>query len=664
MDTIFGVVTHIKNNNYASVKPIAFVKDNKFVDITDARSLFPNNGKVFHYNQNNSEYVGKLGIYNYRESPNYNDEIPVSSKYVISNEITNLPFLEIIEIHSSFQDNQDEIKTVLKEGFGKTHDILTKVIFLTKDDYLIGPFSLKSNGSDRWTADLSNNDSVEVRINKADIIDYFDIETNKKRLYTTIATINLPILTFLDCSSNETIVREALKILKEVKNSKEISRKVIKMLSDLVRDESPRIKKDKILKAITILDEYHFSDSEMEILEDSLLSNEQVKQAITKEIEKTLKLDRKSLLEQHKNVINETNYYSTIRKNLKNEIDILSSRKELVEKEINKLEQALENRINQMEDNIYEAFANLLPGYNKELNNNDQRIVKANQTSTQWYTKEQEVEVEIIETNEIIEAIINNLEKIEVDKEVGRLMAITTIGCIIFRKPLVIYGENSYDIAQILGWSLAGNDHICVYPDIKNYSNEVLKSIFENNYHSFNKLKAVHISSIESSSAELYLPSLINYWSVSLEKTLPELMIFSVNEIDQLSEDFRINLKHIPFINTNGVGIKGKLRKVMLKEEMLYGFVTAKDLLSIESTLNNKTSEFADFMETIESETKLTRKMIKDAYKDWFRLLETYINSGEELVAKWMVETFIKSFVSSDEYQQILHDVVGESVNN
>lgn len=660
METVFGFIERIHGNRYAFLKVLARLKNDQLIEIENHIEEFPNNGKIIYYNIPENVYAGTLGFYTLTESGSYDSTIPISSKYAVSSEISSLGYLEIIETNYSFSKNKQEIISMLQNGIAKTHEISSRVVLLTADDYLVGPFSSKLKNEDKWIAEFNDSGLLEVRNNNVNIIKYRDVNFGVERYFISASTINTPVDNYLDCSTNERVVRDALKILKEEKEVQEISRKVTKMLGDLVSETPFEVRKDRVSRARELLQNYLISDEEISRLDHELLQYGAVIEKINEKVAEQLVEAKKKLEDRHKKIINETKQLTSRKEKLQGEIKDLTGNKNRAEIELEKANEALQQKIKDMQENVYQTFLNLIPASGLPTAQVETSAAVTNIQSSQWFVQENEKEMAIGDIVHLIEKLTANLKQINVEKHDAKFIALTVIGAILFRKPLILKGDKSFDMAQTLGWAIAGNEHITIFPDIKGYSNEALVSCFQN-YKRLNTIKSLHLSNIESSSTELYMPSFIDYWGVSMNASYPELLMLSVKDIDELSKDFLDKLKYIPIIDTEEMGTKGRLRNARLQGAITFGFISTDAVIGNIELMNKKSKAYRDFKYALEEITGIDVRKIKNEFKEWFCLFENGSDSDEEII-KWVLQTFLHDYMEIEQFRSIADELLVEQM--
>ncbi|MBV7508621.1 hypothetical protein KW850_25730 [Bacillus sp. sid0103] len=660
MKTVFGFIDRIDGRKRTFLGVLANVQNNKLIDIKNPYEEFPNNGKIFVPFPSEEMYNGKLGFFILTESGTYNSDIPSSSKYIVSHEAPHIGYFEVVESDYNFLTQQQEIVNIIQKGIMPSFNFTSKILLSTQDDYLIGPFSVKLNKDNKWVGQVDDTGIIEVRRNKEYFIKYQDFNSGVYRYFISTEITNSPVDNYLDCASDERIVREALKILKEEKKFQEISRAVIKNLADLVNELPPIVKKGRIYKAINLLQSHSISEESIDIFDSELIQYDVVESRINKKVEEALEEEKKKLEDKHRKIINETKQLITLKEKLQTDVKIIKEKQDKADIDLKKANDALQQKLKEMQENVYRTLVNLLPNSNV-LSNVKVNTNSLNEPPSQWFVQEkEEKETLIMEINTLLDHLIRNLEHIGVEKE-ARFIAFTVIGAILFRKPIIIKGENGFDIAQTIGWSISGNDHLTIFPEIHGYSNDSLISCFQD-YKRLESVKSLHVSSIENSSAELFLPSFVDYWTVSTNKLYPDLLLISAKDIEEISDSFLSKLKYSPVINTDNFGSKGRLRKARLQGNITFGF-TLLEIFDESLWVKKKSKSFKEFKQVLEETIKLKPSRISNDFKDWFCLFENNDFEEEELT-KWLVQIFLQDYIDSDKFNEIIEELIIEELQN
>ena len=135
----------------------------------------------------------------------------------------------------------------------------------------------------------------------------------------------------------------------------------------------------------------------------------------------------------------------------------IKEKKKQADSDLKKANDALQQKLKEMQENVYHTLLDLLPNSHM-LSTVEVTTNSLNEPSSQWFVQEKEEKETFVKEidDTLMQHLIKNLEQIDVKKE-ARFIALTVIGAILFRKPIILKGENSFDIAQTIGWSISGN---------------------------------------------------------------------------------------------------------------------------------------------------------------------------------------------------------------
>ncbi|KPC97701.1 hypothetical protein LR69_04087 [Geobacillus sp. BCO2] len=327
------------------------------------------------------------------------------------------------------------------------------------------------------------------------------------------------------------------------------------------------------------------------------------------------------------------------------------------EERLKKADKALELKIKEMKDNIFHTLVDLLPFTNLGLNV-PVHNASDDRNHSEWVVKDvDETTVYYEDINHLMTSIAENLCMIGMQENKAWLTAKTIIGAILFRKPVVVKGEFSFELSQAIGWAVAGNDHLTVFPDIRNFTNKTLINSFSC-YTRPDCVKSLHLCQIENSPAELYLQSFLDHWRVSIDESLPELILISIKEESELTDSFIQKLSFSPVISANEMITTPDIRLLRKTHRLVFGSIPAR-LLVEGKILKEKSSEFNNFVEIVQEVMSFTKQ--KEAFKKWFRLLEDE-RFEEEAVSVWVVKVLLQPYVDREQAKKILEEFDSENI--
>lgn len=649
---VLGMIERFTSDNkHAYIRVIAKVIEDKLVPIEDVIEEFPNRGNAFCFNVLPQSQVGDIAFYCLTESSNYNEHSYNSAKYAASIAHLDIRFLELRRVDFSFNQEKQKIISFLQNDF-QVEEINTKELYLfSNDKYLIGPISIKFNNSRKWVGDFEVNNVIAVRKLHDNPIQVFERLQDEMRFFLTNYQLKNPIIDELDCATDERVIRDALKILKEEKGITEISRKVIKLLVDEVTSISVDTKKNRVNRAIYLLQERILDENLIGMFDEEIIQYPAAKRVIDKAIDRESQEAVRKIEEEHSKITNKTLELEKKKVLLETQLDQLKKGITNSESELQKAEKTLHRKLTEMQKNVYETMLNQLPSIN--LNSNGGTSTSLN---SQWIIQDDENANEIDNLTLLLEKLIENIKRLNIESVEACLLAKTIFGAIIFRQPLIIKGAQSFELCQVIKWSLsAGNNSLTIFPDLQGYSNELLINSF-NRFKGLEYLKTMHIANIENSSAELYISSFVDYWKLALDPIFPDLLLISIKNEDDVSGNLLNNLRFAPIINTDNLQIRCNLRKIRQKNEFTY-HQFQMDFIEESEILVKKALEYQYFYDALLKLSLWDAKQIRYQYKDWFRLLDDGETFDEDVVTKWILETMVQPFVSHEDYYQLLEEL-------
>jgi hypothetical protein len=656
--TVFGIVEKERkpNKKYVFVKVLAEYRDHQLIEVQEARLHYPSEGEVIWSPAPEDIHAGKVGFYTIEErnEEDYAGRL-VYSKFIVRKELENLKYYEVFPIPFSLAQNHD-IVYLIQNGFDAPQQFSSEILLLTNDDYLVGPYRVKQTKEQKWVIDSSDDKLLEIRKKGMHLVKYNDKNVGIERYFVS-AMLASPVEDYLDCATNDRIMRYALKTLKDQQQVQEISRKVISQLSELVSDLPPQVRYERIMRAIELLAKYQITKEDIGQFEEELLQYPAIQRKIEDKLEERFAAEKARIEDEHRKVLNETEQLRRKKEHLLVEMEEIERQIKETEERLKKADEALELKIKEMKDNIFRTLADLLPFANLGLNVSTHNESN-DRNHSQWVVKDvDETTVYYEDINHLMTSIAENLCMIGMQENKAWLTAKTIIGAILFRKPVVVKGEFSFELSQAIGWAVAGNDHLTVFPDIKNFTNKTLINCFSR-YTRPDCVKSLHLCQIENSPAELYLQSFLDYWRVSIDESLPELILISIKEESELTDSFIQKLSFSPVISADEMTTTPDILSLRKTHRLVFGSIPAH-LLVEGKILKEKSSEFNNFLEIVQEVMSFTKQ--KEAFKKWFRLLEDE-RLEEEAVSVWVVKVLLQPYVAREQAKKILEEFDSENI--
>lgn len=655
MKTIFGIIEKEKrpDKKFMFIKVLAEYENYQLTEVKNPTIDYPSEGDVMWSPVPDGINVGKLGFYTIEERIDDYASKPIYSKYLVNQEIVDLRYYEIVKIPFSLVQNK-EITYLIQNGFDAPQQFTSEILLLTTDNFLIGPYRPKQTKELKWVADFNDDRLLEIRQNNMDMVKYYDKNVGTFRYFTSTMLLDT-VEDYLDCATNERIIRYALKTLKDEKHVQDISRKVINQLSDLVSELPSEIRYERITRAIELLTKYKVEQEDIAHFEQELLQYPAIQDKIQELLEEKLVIERKKIENENKKIINETQQLRREKELLLATINKIKQQIRESEENLKKADEALEQKLKDMKHNIFQTLTDLIPFTSLGLNisHNDSNY----RNDSQWIVKETAETIIYDDVSSLVKSLVKNLSMINIEEKQALLIAKTTLGAILFRKPIIFKGNFSFEISQVIGWTISGNDHLTIFPDIKNFSNQALISSFSN-YMRLDYIKSVHLCQIENSSAELYLPSFLDYWKVSIEESLPELILISIKDYNELTDSFIQKLQFVPIIDTDKMIINSDIRTLRKNYSLMFGSIPSHPFIE-DVLLKKKSSEFSNFLEVVQEVIPFAQH--RDSFKKWFRLLEDE-SLDEDVVSIWVVKVLLQPYISNEQTEKILEELYVESI--
>jgi len=655
--TIFGIIERERrpNKKYMFVKVLAEYKDHQLIGVKDPLLDYPSEGEVIWSPVPDDANVGKLGFFTVVER-NEEDYLgrPIYSKYMVHKELEDLKYYEVVQIPFSLAQNK-EIIYLIQNGMDAPQKFSSEILLLTKDDYLIGPYRIKQTTDGKWAIDSSDDKWLEIRKKSIDLVEYYDKNIGEIRYFTSSMLIDR-VEDYLDCATNGRIMRYALKTLKEYQQVQEISRKIISQLSDLVSELPSQVHYERIMTAIELLTEYEVTEEDVIQFERELLQYPAIQNKIQALLEEKFNAEKKRIEEENRKTLNETAHLRKEKENLLLEMEKLSQQIKLSEEKLKKADKALNDKIKEMKENIFRTLTDLVPLVSLGMTAPPHQITNYRNESL-WTVKDNEETIVYDNTRDLMENAVKNLSMLGIEDNKALLVVKTAIGAILFRTPIVVKGGTSFELTQMIGWSIAGNEHLTIFPDVKNFNNQTLIESFSN-YVQYDYVKSVHLCQIENSPAELYLPSFLDYWRVSIEESLPELILISIKEDSNLTDSLIQKLPFVPIINADEIVTDRNIRSLRKSHSLVFGSISS-NLLIEDDILRRKSSEFSTFLEIVKEVIPFTKQ--KESFKKWFRLLEDELLHEEE-VSVWITKVLLQPYIDNEKAMKILEEFDYESI--
>lgn len=555
---------HSKENElFFDMRPIGVIdEEENEINLLTKEELYntlPNTGRVFvplYLTAQPGIHIVEL-----EESKTYQVEHPLhhqyTAKYVIED--------ELIEIHE-VELTRNSTRTELNQALRRIQEIRERKgtffywnYLQMTDGYLIGPIKCENRQF------IIPEHAVSLHIFESTIssVHYEDYEV-KKIYHLTLDEPSVVVGSF-SLETDEEFIKRILKRLNQEKEVIGVSRQVRQKIADLVgeerRDSDQR--SSELERAHLILNTY--LSSPKELMDAETLYEHPTFQKAEKEILEDV--ENKFLQE-----LENTHHKSIVKiENLRKEIKHLDEQKETIIKELQKMKHSAAQKVEQLKDDVLNTYWNQLLA-NSLKEDFDRKSQKSN-GALETMILEKVVEdpyVEMLESEERAYQILSeNVEfftvgHMEIDHFLHRLFLIAIKKHI----PLVFYGKHSYDLAQMIGRSLAATEFYSSFIDVEtfrfvNMSEELLT------YPSTDRLRTVHLHNLHVSPQAYNVHSFIRNWKWSRLRDKLDGMILTFETEEEARLVFNESPLNYPLFDADTMMTEEVDEEGM--EELVYG---------------------------------------------------------------------------------------------
>lgn len=583
--------------------------------------VLPNNGKVFVPNYFTIPEAHQYKLWELEESHTYEPADYKSRKYFLKREVNDLLLYEVFRLNANYETEKRTIETILRNSITIREIPLPYVMFTTPDNYVIGPVKLNHLKEEEYLLAEDN----FVHVYKMEI----STVTIEERIFTITDFLEENFVDYIDVANDERAVRDALKLLKEHYEFGELSRKVISKLSEIYTDKSGEIG-ERLERALEIIQLNTLSEESERNLRQQLLDLPFVRQVIDEQTEDELE---KLLLEfnkKHRKLINDIERMEQILKEKNLE---LAQKEELIEQKhtlLHTIEESFSAKLNQIENEFAEAYVEyfLKQGIHVQQPN-------ANLHGQQQLPVIPSAYVKVVDEKQPL----SSLEKtLEISYENRKLLHIrdryqtlhrTVLGSILFRTPVVIAGNQSFEIAQFIGRTYSANRFYTIVPEVNKFSFATLEYLAPSLE---DMLSTVHLHNLHYTQGEFALKSYVELKKWEDKGT--QLLILSFDNIKQARECIE-SLGCIPILDTedflNFMILPSKLKKL---------FLSQINLMEVEYLELTGCSTFIGEFEAWIEENHSFSFELSSALKNWLSVIASDLGSVGDKELKYVYKLF------------------------
>lgn len=619
-------------------QPYAILENDRLVNITDEEILnkFPNNGKVYVPEFISLQSKEAFRIYELQESHGYNTDFPGSIKYGIKKEAINFPLVEVIDIDQSIENNGEDIVELLREGISIGHHLSNSVLLRTVDDFLVGPLSLEFSEGFYYLKEKDLN-FIPYYSQDIDIFKIPNYNRSLDRLFSIDILNEESIKGWIDVASKQRIISETINQIKDHIEFSGLSRKIISKLKERYSDEN-LIKEEhlkiRFKRIIEIMEHREFEEEMITEFTAQLIQLPIVKEIISEQTKNAFENEYNSFIENNNELILEN-------KTLENKLIE-------IQKEVALKENILNNRVNQLEifeesmkekteqimSNIYSVYIEQTLNAGLPLLTKSEVTAVSSITESIFSNKQSDLNNKPLQDFEDVKNMIRqNLEYVKGKDQEGTLTA-TVIAASVINEPIIVYGSNSFDFAQLIAKSVASEEIITFIPEIETFNLQNLHEKFIQ-YNSLENAKAFIVHDPHLTTAVYSLPTYLKQMRWTNTTLMPSLIIISIDDLED-AKSFVEKMPKSPLINAddyfNRYLTAEEVRKISSGQMKINNFEDSTDLDSL--SIKNKFMSWVSENEEIEVNPKRSNALIP-----WLNYMDMLVS--KESLFEWIYKVFM-----------------------
>ena len=631
---------------FLGAKPYALIENNRLVNILDEEisNKFPNNGKVYVpeiiSNQNKEE---NFRICELQESPTYNIEIPGSIKYGIKKEATNYSLLEIIDIDKPVENNETAIVELLRNGISIAFHISNPVVLRTEDDMLIGPIQLEFSDGLYFMKEKDLN-FIPYYNQEIEIFNIPNYNRSLERLFSIDRINEESLQGWIDVASNQRIINETINQIKDHIKFSELSRGLIREIKkrysedNLIKEEHLKMRFNRIIE---IMENREFDDELINEFTKKLIRLPIVNEIITEQTKNAFENEYNLFVENNNELILKNEMLNNTLNEVQNELRLTEIKLNDRISNLKNFEETVTGKIDQIMSNVHSVYIDQalsagLPAYSKAEIDSRHSV-----SNTSFSSKQSASSSTPLNDFEDVKNMISENLKFVKGKDEGSVLAATLIAASIINEPIIVYGENAFDFAQILAKSIASEEIITFIPEIETFNLENLHQKFTQ-YNSLENTKAFIIHDPHLTTAVYSLPTYLKQIRWSNTTLIPNLIIISIEDIDEAKE-FRERMPKSPLISADNYYNRylslEEVQQILPGQMKINSFEDGTDLNTI--ALKNKFVSWLNENEEVEINAKKVNVLIL-----WLNYMDMLV--GKETLFEWIYEIF-KSVITLNE---------------
>lgn len=541
-------------DNHVVVSPIAKIEDNKIIAIDkDKRvDVFPNKGRIYTPKNHARLTTGNFMIYELEPSSTYDRNNENSHYYTVNQLKVNTLLFEVFKIEESFANEPDLIVERIRNGFRNSVEVLPNILLETSDKRLLGPFKSEYD-VDNMKVEIVDNFEKDKYIipvydnskNQLNIATYYDSYREIYRHFTLTYPEKDNAINELDIATNDYIVRDTIRALKGNEEFGDITRRVSQGINEWLKhstfSEGLIIKRlKKTIKLIKEIAPEHENNNYQKYTTE-LLSLPSVNNIIDEQTEEKFKSEYENFLKENKAIFKES-------KDLKDELSTLNHKIESGGEKLSRLQQDIEKYEKFMSNKKENIEEEILSNYFQKLINSNlfSNLKEHNYILTEELLEPTEVFENLDETKKILK---HNLKQYG-ERDINNLIFNYCLITLKFSQPLIIVGESSFKLAEIIQKSFAASYSQTIIPT----STEFNIDIFDIKENQLIPLNFTRIHNTNISPMALNLTGIIKQYE---SKGTNNKLIFTFDSFDdsrfileQLKSFLILDIGQRPFISS------------------------------------------------------------------------------------------------------------------
>lgn len=546
-------LTKIKDGNTYEVtraQPYA-IYNNGILEILeeDLFKMFPNNGKIFVTESSQEFPKDSFGLFEINETKSFDETRSTSMKYQLGKRINNIQLLEVIDLDESITSDKSKIVEKLTNGLSIPFYVSSKIIFRTSDDFLIGPLNMEDRDGVYVVKD-SNANFIQYYQQEVDIIKIIDGKNNQERLFCINTLLPEAICGWIDVADEQRVISDALKQLKDNTELGELSRKMIARLREWYasgRAGEPHLQ-ERLKRAIEIMENNTIPNEIVESFTKLLLDLQITNEIITEQTNIAFKKEYEKFLKENERLTKECNKKKQELNLLNENYSKTSQALEFAEFQYAEFEKKMQDKIKQLKNNFSTIYADQLmlstfpqlsvttaaPVINKTLQgfNQFQSIIGKKLMDFEDFSNE-----------------LNKNLSIFKGHDHNKILAATVFTAITLEEPIIIYGENSFELAQCIAKTVASEQTLSIIPEIDKFSLDDIYNQYKQ-YSNEDKVKSLIIHNPHLTSGLYSLPTYFRQSKWTTEMLSPNLIMITIDSIDE-ANTFVSKMLYRPLINSN-----------------------------------------------------------------------------------------------------------------